>query len=233
MGSDNFAHLWVQSNLNAIATNRALQAIQARGASLPCQVTVVTGSLVTVKFLVTIPFTNPATGETSSYSLSPVQMPKAESEWIRMPTQVGDYGMTVPADTFLGGISGIGNGIADLSIDYGNLTTLVFVPVGSTAFQASPDGNKAWIYGPSGAILSDKAQTANVTVAANLVTIAASSGTVQIQGSGTASTAAIMRAADVQSALVAFKTAMVTAGISGAGGIVVPTVAGSTKAFSG
>src|SRR5580692_8889340 len=111
--ADNYDALWIQKNLNIHATNRALLAIQETGRSLPCSVTAVDGSLVTVKFEVM-----------GAWTLPPLTLPKAESAWMRTPTQVGDVGFTVPADTFLGAISGLGGGVADLSKDYGNLSTL-------------------------------------------------------------------------------------------------------------
>ena len=219
--ADNYAKLWVQDNLNLAATNRALEAMQnADLGGLPVSVTAIVGSMVTVKFEVTGPWTLP-----------PVTIPKAESQYVRTPTQVGDYGIARPAGTYLGGITG-GAGVANTEVNYGNLSALVFEPVTSTKFQASPDANKAWIYGPNGAIISDKAQTANVTVAANLVTIAAASGTVQLQGSGSTAGNGIANANAVHAALVAFKAAMVTAGISGASSIVVPTVTGSSLSFT-
>ena len=217
----NYAKLWVQDNLNLAATNRALEAMQnADLGGLPVSVTAIVGSMVTVKFEVTGPWTLP-----------PVTIPKAESQYVRTPTQVGDYGIARPAGTYLGGITG-GAGVANTEVNYGNLSALVFEPVTSTKFQASTDANKAWIYGPNGAIISDKAQTANVTVAANLVTIAAASGTVQLQGSGSTAGNGIANANAVHAALVAFKAAMVTAGISGASSIVVPTVTGSSLSFT-
>src|SRR6185437_12230915 len=65
---------------------------------------------------------------TSSITLPNITIPKAESNWIRMPTQVGDKGWTVPADAYLGAISGLGGGTPTLSRPH-NLAALVFVPV--------------------------------------------------------------------------------------------------------
>jgi len=227
---DDYQQLWIQRNLNTLAATRAAEAIESTGRALPCQVTAVNGSIVTVKFEVTVPYVMPD-GTASTYTLPPLTLPKAESQWMRAPTQVGDFGMTVPADTFLGGISGLGAGVADLGVDYGNLTTLVFVPVAAAGFSAAPDPNKAWVNGPAGAVISDTAQTAAVTVAKNLVTIQGGSGPVQLQG-GSGAADGIMNATLTHNALVAFKTAMVTAGITGASSIVVPTVTGSSESFT-
>jgi len=171
--SDNFQKLPLQQNLNAMATNRALAMIERMGQALPCQVTAVNGSIVTVTFEV----------QGGPWTLPPLTLPKAESQWLRAPTQVGDFGMTVPADTYLGGVSGYG-GVADLTVDYGNLSTLVWVPVGSKAFSAPPDPNKAWINGIAGALLSDTAQTASAEVAENSVTITAAGNTLVLNSTG-------------------------------------------------
>lgn len=149
-----YAKLWVQQNINRAATNRALEVMQNTGlGELPVQVVAVSGSMVTVAFQVAGPWTLPQ-----------IQIPKAESQWVRAPTQVGDYGMARAAGTFLGGISGLGSGVANTTVNYGNLTTLTFVPVASTSFGAAPSLNQAWVNGPKGSVVSDTAQTATHVV---------------------------------------------------------------------
>lgn len=160
--------LWFQRSLNKQAANKARSAIAATGRALPCVVTAVFGSLVTVSFQVQ---------SNNPYTLPELTLPKAESQWMRAPTQVGDAGITVPSDTSIGGINGAGAGVAQINVAYGNLSALIFVPVSSSAFPVSPDANKVFVNGPAGAILSDAAQTASVTVSANLVTIKAGSST--------------------------------------------------------
>jgi len=158
-----FDTLWLQPKLLASARNQALQAIQQTGRALPCTVVSVNGSLVTVNFEIASPPTLPQ-----------IIIPIAMSQWIRIPVQDGDQGITVPADTFLGGVTGQG-GIADLSVNYGNLSTLVFVPIASTAFAAPPRANIFWGNGPHGARIGDSANatyidcdpdTGTVTIAA-------------------------------------------------------------------
>ena len=168
--SDNFTTLWIQSDLNRQAHNKALQAIASTGRALPCTVTAINGSLVTVKFEVT-----------SVWTLPPLTLPRGESQWLRAPVQVGDVGMTLPADTFLGGISGQAAGVADLSVQYANLSeTLVWIPVAAVGFGPTPDPNKAWINGPNGSILSDTAQTVGVSAdhGLGIVTIYAGTQTI-------------------------------------------------------
>ncbi|WP_447361598.1 hypothetical protein ACSC95_06190 [Burkholderia vietnamiensis] len=137
--ADNYSKLSLQRSLNRVAIARAAQAIEDTGNALPCRVTKVSGAIVTVEFEVQ-----------GKWTLQPVTIPKAESPWIRMPTQIGDKGVTLPADVYLGGISGLGGGTADFR-RRGNLTALVFVPV-SNANSAPDDPNAAQVCGPNGMI---------------------------------------------------------------------------------
>jgi hypothetical protein len=150
--ADNFSKLWLQKSQNQLAINRAAQEIQKQGRALPCRVTAVTGSIVTVEFEM----------DTSPWTLPPVTIPKAESNWVRMPTQVGDFGYTAPADVYLGGISGLGKGIARF-IRRGNLSNLVFTPV-SNANSPPIDPNAAQVQGPNGAIIRTTAGTTSSIV---------------------------------------------------------------------
>jgi hypothetical protein len=174
MGDD--TKLWLQRDIQQLAKAAALEAIQSQGGvALPCQVIALnpnnpaTGaplgySFVQVQFQVNIPYTLPD-GTTGTYNLPPLILPKAEPQWLRAPTQIGDMGMTQALDTSHGGVSGMSAGVSDLGTDYGNLSTLVFVPVGNANFGASPDPNRAWVNGVHGADVSDTAQTATHTVA--------------------------------------------------------------------
>jgi hypothetical protein len=139
--SDDHSKLWFQRNLNQVAVNRASQAIEGLGRALPCRVTAVSGAIVTVEFEV----------DTAPWVLQPITIPKAESNWLRMPTQIGDLGVTAPADLYLGGISGLGGGTADMR-KRGNLSTLYFVPI-SNANSGPIDQNAAQVQGPNGAIV--------------------------------------------------------------------------------
>lgn len=139
--ADNYDKLWVQKSANQLAINRAQAAIQKLGRALPCHVVAVNGSIVTVAFDV----------NAGPQSLPKITIPKAESPWIRMPTQVGDKGVTMPADAYLGGVSGLGGGVATLT-QRANLTALVFVPV-SNASSGPIDPNAAQVQGPNGAIV--------------------------------------------------------------------------------
>lgn len=142
----------MQGAQNQIAIKQAAEAMQKLGMALPCQVTAVSGSIVSVSFQVTSPWTLPE-----------ITIPKAEGQWIRSPTQVGDYGMTIQADVYLGGVSGLGGGTAN-DTRRGNLTSLVWVPVAATSFPAAPNANAVYLNGPAGAVIQDTGGTNIVTL---------------------------------------------------------------------
>lgn len=150
--SENEQRIWTPTNHNEIAQRRAADVIESYGLAWPCRVLSVSGSLVTVAFEVVIP----------GVALPVVTMPKAEGQWIRSPTQVGDLGLAIPADTYLGGVSGLGGGVADTS-RRGNLSTLVWVPVANTGFPGV-NVNAAYVSGPEGAVIRDTAGKAIVTI---------------------------------------------------------------------
>lgn len=138
--ADYYDKLSVQKSANQLAINRARQAIENTGRALPCRVVKVSGSIVTVAFEV----------QNSPQSLPNITIPKAESPWLRMPTQAGDKGVTMPSDAYLGGVSGLGGGTATMT-RRGNLSALVFVPVSNSG--AGPiDPDAAQVQGPNGVI---------------------------------------------------------------------------------
>jgi hypothetical protein len=170
--SDDFAKLWLQRSLNQSAYNRAQQAIKSLGKALPCRVTGVTGKIVTVEFQM----------DTAPWTLPPITIPKAESPYLTEPTQVGDTGITVPADVYIGGISGLGGGKADMR-PRGNLTNLVFVPVGTKSFSPI-DPNAAQLQGPNGTILrTTTGTTSSIVTNTSGTTVTYGSNTVAINNS--------------------------------------------------
>ncbi|SDH09203.1 hypothetical protein SAMN05216466_10769 [Paraburkholderia phenazinium] len=171
--ADNFAKLWLQKNQNQLAINRAAQEIQKQGRALPCRVTQVIGAVVTVEFEM----------DTAPWTLPPITIPKAESNWVRMPTQVGDFGYTAPADVYLGGISGLGKGIASF-LRRGNLSNLVFTPV-SNANSPPIDPNAAQVQGPNGAIIrTTTGPTSSIVTNSSGTTITFETTTLVINASG-------------------------------------------------
>ena len=89
--ADDFTKLWLQSAHNDLAINRAQEEIKRQGRALSCRVVAVIGAVVTVAFEV----------DASPWTIPQITIPKAESPWVRMPTQVGDFGYTQPADAYL------------------------------------------------------------------------------------------------------------------------------------
>lgn len=140
-GASRFEYNWLQSTWNQIAIRRAAETAHIRGRGLPCHVVDVMGSILEIAFDVS----------SAPYTLPNVVLPKAESQYIRAPLQVGDHGIAVPAGTYLTGITGQGGGLADLTVP-GNLDALYFLPIASTGFPAV-DTTKAFIAGPTGAVI--------------------------------------------------------------------------------
>ncbi len=155
MIGDELQQFWMQLSLNKMAVNRALEAIQNAGKSLPCEVTAIDGAIVTVKFNL----------DTAPWTLPPISIPKLESPWLRSPTQIGDMGLAVPAGTYLGGISGLGGGVANMR-NPGNLSALYFAPI-SSADSPPPNVNAATVQGPEGAIIQTTAGPTPSSVVTN------------------------------------------------------------------
>jgi hypothetical protein len=170
--ANNSSKLWIQKNLNDLAINRAQQAIQNTGRFLPCRVTSVNGSLVTVAFEV----------DSTPWTLPQVTIPKAESQWMRMPTQIGDFGLTIPGDVSLAAVTGMGTGVATMA-RRGNLSTLVFLPL-SNKKMPPIDQNAAQIEGPNGAIIRTSSGSASLTVNDNGITMSFGGKTVTLNSSG-------------------------------------------------
>jgi hypothetical protein len=143
--------------LNSFAAAKAQEAINILGKALPASVVSIPVAgvpIVTVKFEVNDPtFT----------TLPNVTVPVLGSEYIRVPLQTNPptKGVVFSIDAYLGGISGLGGGVADLT-QRGNLSTLIFAPVGNTAFKAV-DGNTLTLYGApnGGTVVQDTVQNAS------------------------------------------------------------------------
>jgi hypothetical protein len=140
-------------SINEFAQAKVRAAIQLLGKSLPASVTAVNGSIVTVAFQV----------DATPYTLPKVQVPLAGPEYIRYPTQIGDKGYVAAADVRLGGVTGLGSGLPKLN-QPGNLSALVFVPLGSTNFSPTDDTQAVVIYGPNGVILRDTGKSTTLTL---------------------------------------------------------------------
>jgi hypothetical protein len=168
--ADNAQKIPVSTRLNQGALERAKNAIQVLGKSLPASVVKVVGPIVTVKFEVQ-----------SGFTLPNVTIPTIGNEYARAPLQVGCKGMVIPSDAYLGGMSGLGGGTANLTQQF-NLTALVFAPIGNSGW-VQVDANAYVIYGPNGVVLRDTASNTTFTLTPSGITI---KGNVTIQGSLTA-----------------------------------------------
>jgi hypothetical protein len=168
--ANNAQKLPLARSLNMIAHRRAQDVISRLGQALPCSVTAVSGSLVTVSVQVTGPYTIPA-----------LTVPKAESQWIRTPTQVGDNGVIVSVDSLLNAVSGQGGSAPNITSLAANLSALVFFPVGSKGFSAPDNPNAVLIYGPDGAIIRDASSACKIVLTPSGITIT-TPGSVAITG---------------------------------------------------
>jgi hypothetical protein len=166
--------------INEFAQSKVSAALQLLGKSLPASVVAVNGSIVTVKFEIKTTFTLPQ-----------VTVPIATSQWRREPTQVRDMGVVRPSDAPLGAISGLGAPTASL-VTLANLEALVWEPVASKKWPATPDPNAYVIWGPNGFICSDTGgncsivgDTENIVVTAKTkLTLNVGSSSIVIENSG-------------------------------------------------
>ncbi|HGV9242588.1 TPA: hypothetical protein ACNOH8_003984 [Klebsiella aerogenes] len=130
-------------SMNNFAEVKIAEAMELVGKVLPATVVSQSGKMITVSFsLANIPFTLPQ-----------VTIPLFGPEYVRYPMQPGDRGIVIPADTYIGGMSGLGGGVADLTQPT-NLSALVYLPISNTEWQGV-DGQVVTVYGPEGVTLRD------------------------------------------------------------------------------
>lgn len=160
-------------SLNDFSNQKINDAMQLVGKSLPCSVTEVQGSIVTVKFeLYNIPFTLP-----------PVTIPVFGPEYIRYPIQVGDKGFCVAPDASLREMSGLGTGTADLT-QPASLSSLVFFPIGNKNWF-NVNGQYLVMYGPEGVEISTKSMDCTLTLNASGITINLNGGNLTVNNGNT------------------------------------------------
>jgi len=133
-------------------------------------------TVVTVNFEI-----NPVSSTGTKITLPEVTMPIAESKYVRLPVQVGDQGIAVAASVRIGGITGLGTGLAPLA-PASNLGALVFLPVSNTAWTTL-DPNAVVISASNGAIIRTDDGKAVVTIADDKITVAYQSINFVIDGS--------------------------------------------------
>lgn len=157
------------SNMVTSATQRQMA---LRGRELPCHVVAVQGQIVTVQFDM-LP---------EGIQYPQVTIPIATFPYIRYPVQAGDKGVTLAADVSLRGVSGLGTGLASLSLTP-SLTPLFFVPL-ANAEWSDEDPGKIVLYGPDGAILKTEDDTGAVTVTREAITLTLGSQTLELSADG-------------------------------------------------
>jgi hypothetical protein len=167
MNTGNYSKTPLGSSFSRIANEVAATTMQQLGRALPCSVVHVAGQIVTVKFEISSEFTIPQ-----------VTIPIAGAEYVRFPTQIGDKGFVIPADAYLGGVSGLGGGVAGLTQQM-NLTALVFLPIGNKSFFAV-NPNAVVIYGPDGVVLQDTGAAAVMTLIPTSITFTLGTSILQI-----------------------------------------------------
>ena len=147
---------------------------QSSGQCYPCHVIEVNGAIVTINFDVIAP---------DGVTLPPVICPIAESQYVRLPVQVGDKGIAISANTRLGGISNLGLGYAPL-INPSNLGGLVFMPIGDKKWF-TVDGAYLFMYGINGVELTTINQDCKLTLNSSGITINLNGGNLTINNGNT------------------------------------------------
>ena len=127
--ADNALKTHLAIALDNIARSRAADLMQQQGRELPGHVTKIEGQIVTIAFDVNAP-----------YPLQEVSMPIDTGVMQWLPIQVGDKGVVRSADVYLGGVSGLGGGTADL-LRKSNLSMLIFHPTSNKDWR--PPGGAA------------------------------------------------------------------------------------------
>ena len=160
--------IFLQQDLQSLVLRAVHTVMDVMGKSLPCHVIETAGQIVTVAF--DMPVGAP-------WILPQITLPVASSPYDYIPLQVGDTGFTVPADAYLGGISGLGGGQATWARP-GNLDALVFVPVGKQSFSPA-NASARIIQGPDGWI-AQTTQGTTCTAVGNQNGITLTYGSTQI-----------------------------------------------------
>ena len=158
--------------INEFVNSNIKTANNGLGQILPCRVTEVNGAIVTVNFEI----------KAGNQTFAPVTCPIAESTYVRIPVQVGDFGICISADVRLGGISGLGQGKAPLGKP-SNLGGLVFVPIGNKNWEAV-DPDAVNINAPNGAVIRDTGNNCVITLTPTGVTVVRGSTQVIINDTG-------------------------------------------------
>jgi len=140
--------LLFSQNLVGVIDNQIGEALQADGWELPCVVKEISadGLFVTVDFQIS----------QGQYPIPTITIPIAESEYVRLPIQIGTVGITKKITADITYISGQQDGVSTLN-SYGNLNTaLCFMPISNKKlFPENANINALLLYGPEGVVIED------------------------------------------------------------------------------
>ena len=114
-GTTNAQKRFFGRDLHEFGDKKSQDWLQRLPKEIPCTVTAVNYPFVTVQ----------ANMKADPFTLPQVTVPQSQSAYFREPTQIGDEGYLSVSDYYLGGVSGLGGGTADLT-PRGNLSTGVF-----------------------------------------------------------------------------------------------------------
>jgi hypothetical protein len=159
----------LDQSLQAFVKEKVDNMIFAQGRRYPCTVKeVVSPGIVTINFEV----------NSAPFTLPQPTIPVVGSEYVRLPIRPGDKGMCIVADVKIGGITGLGSGVPDLTLP-GNLAALAFVWLGNTDWATEDDEGNSIDPG-SVALYSTTACVLSVSPAGAL--ISGSNGNLFVEG---------------------------------------------------
>jgi hypothetical protein len=146
-------------SLNRWGKQIAQNAVEKVAKALPASVLKVMGAIVEVGFSVN--------GNTPIPS---VTVPILGSQYIRLPIQPGELGVTLSADAYLGGMSGLGGGTAGQS-QPGNLTSLVWAPIGNKNWPSTDPNTLTMKGGPNGISLASADGSTSISITSGGISI--------------------------------------------------------------
>lgn len=220
MNTGNYQKTPLGQSLARISREAVATALQQTGKGLPCTVVAVSGQFVTVNFEIAGgPFTLPN-----------ITIPITTSRYDWIPVQIGDTGMTVAADVYLGGVTGQGGGVAPL-VQRLNLTALAFQPLPKVVWTV-PNANQRVVQGPAGALVQTLDGKNSINLVSGSITISiGGSQVMEITSAGVAITGTLTATGEITAGQgggdqVGLQTHLTT-GVSGGTGTSGPPKAGT------
>lgn len=159
------------ATLPTFARGQIDQASELDGMALPCHVVSVSGAIVTVAFDIQTDFTLPQ-----------AEMAILGAEYVRLPVQIGCKGLAIPADAYLGAVTGLGGSTTPF-LQPGNLGALAFLPIGNKNFS-TVDGNVLVMYGPNGVTLRDANSNTTIVLTTTAATVTRGSVSLVVDNTG-------------------------------------------------